>query len=125
MIEFCQTCRKPAVTARLCARHYMDHVDAAGKSASSEKMNAALKRERENQEIMGHAAYAKQSFERAKAFAENFGRRKPDQQVNLDELMEGLPEIQIPTTDTDWFSAHGFRKYRPGEEDLMKMKGLK
>ena len=130
VIEVCQTCRKPAdVTfderhgprASLCARHYMDHIDAAGKGATSERFNAAMVRERENQEIIGHAAYNKQSFERMREFAKTFGKRKPDEPVDLD----GLTEIQIPETDTDWFSAHGFRRYRPGEEDLMKMKGLK
>ena len=99
----------------------MDHVDASGKGATSEKFNTAMKRERENQEILGHKAYARQSFERMRAFVKTFGKRKPDEPVDLD----GLPEIQIPETDTDWFSAHGFKRYRPGEEDLMKMKGLK
>ncbi len=84
-VHWCQrnNCGKPAdVTfderhgprVRLCARHYMDHVDAAGKSASSEKFNAALKRERENQEIMGKRDYARQSFELSRAFSRGFGK---------------------------------------------------
>jgi len=81
-VEWCQrnNCGKKAVwvyTAQtrtsLCARHYMDLVDSRELGAQSARLNTALKTERENQEILGHQAYARQSFAAARAFAKGFG----------------------------------------------------
>ena len=85
-VEWCQinNCRKEAdVTfderhgprVRLCARHYMDHVDAAGKGAVSEKFNAAMERERENQEILGHRAYNDKAFQLLRSVLATYGAR--------------------------------------------------
>ena len=84
MNEYCQTCQKPAVVTfderhgprvRLCARHYMNHVDAAGKGATSDKFNAAMKRERETQEILGHREYNAKAFELLRSVIATYGTR--------------------------------------------------